>query len=965
MARIIEFEGRQIEVPDDATDDEVADILSAQPAAPPAVPENAAVPGGVPGGVPGAPAAPKQGLVDYIDDTAAIGLDSAVGGAADLLGLPVDLINNAPRLLNLLPGVDGVGPMSPKPFLGSESIEDLIGAPADLARAALGRDKLEPQDMTQRIVGRIGREVGATAVPVAGALGAAARTGVAGARELNPLARYFVEPAAVAPGALVGRETAYAVGAGGGAGIANEFAGNPQEGDNFWSDFLGSLGGAAITAGGLGALGAGRNAVGAIANKPGMMDNVAGEEVVDRIINNSTDMGAQFAETGRVDTTPLAARLRTPSRVEDAVPGYRANIGDRSGDPLLMTMVQNQDMRTPGAANTRRVGNEAAVTQRIGEVAPDGDPALFRSAVEAGRDARLAEVLSAEDEARAIFGEAVDAVQPRTPDATARGSLLRSGLQDAADAADRRVAEAFAPINEARIEVPIAPLAERFGRTVDDLPLNDRSRFLPAEANVPNRLIPAGPDGAPVPDANVPLREITSVRSGLADDIRTAGAQGNRQQARIARKFRDETDEFLDAVMPEDLRQKYDAARDLRRDFGDRFGRSGDAIAETLRRRDGGDYRLDDSAVAGRFNQPDQGNLNDLRALLREAGQDPRVRGALADEVLSDIQQRNLVDNPARLARYMEDRGVLLEQFPELRQRLNRARAASDYKKGVEAASTATQARLNTPGRSPEASYLKFDNEATVDAVRNLVSGPKPRESAKALIEAAGNTPEARANARSALWEAVKTKKMSAPGATGEQRWDYKNLKSFFDDPKVAAVADELWSDQPEHLANIKELFSALATSEGSIRTRAPGSSGTPQALSGKLDPSMSTTGIASRARSVSRNQLSPTIAIVDVASTWLRNRSKKVQGAAIDELASKAFNDPDLAAALLEKFNPADAGARIRMITQKFGLRLPQLANALDEDDDEISAVFEDEDEEVMTPRPGLQARVRPGNVN
>ncbi|RLP27888.1 hypothetical protein [Mesorhizobium sp. YM1C-6-2] len=914
--------------------DEIVRMRGAQPAAPAADSPAAAT---------AAPAAAQQddsswltsllGAADYADNTAAHMLDQGRGGVASVLGFPVDMVNAGL-------GLAGMG--SEHPFLGSEMIDDIIGAPATAARAVTGREEVVPQDAFQRIAGRVGREIGATAVPLGGSLLAAERMGADAVRRSGPLTRFFVEPAVANPAGLVGREAKYAVGSGLGAGIANEAAGNPQVGDNFWSDFLGSLGGVGLTAAGDNILSAFRNAYATATNKPALMDEVAGQEVVDRIINNSTDLGAQYADTGAVDTRTLADQLRQPSPVERAVPGYTANIGDRAQDPLLMTMVQNQDMLTPGAANTRRVGNETAVSDVMQAISPDGDPAQFRAALSANRDAQLAEAADAEEVARLIFGEAQQAAQPQLADATARGSTLRAGLQDSYDAANRQVQEAFAPINEADAQVPIQPLAERFGRTTGNLPLNDRQRFLPQEAGVPNQLLPVDDAGEVIADATVPLREITSTRSGLSDDIRTAEAAGNRQQARVARQFRDQTDTFLDEAMPPELREQYDTARATRRDVGDRFERPGTGIAGALQRREGGGYRIDDKAVASRFAQPDQGNLNDLNALLREAGTDPRVRGALADEVLSDIQTRGLAEKPEQLARYMEQRGVLLEQFPELRDRLTRLRAAGDYRGGVEAASAETQRRLTTPGRSAQASYLRYGDEATVDAVRNLTAGPSPRQATRELLEAAGNSPEARTNARAALWEVVKTKKFSAPNSAGETRWDYKNLRNFFDDPKVAAVADELWADDPEGLANIKELFGALAGAEGSIRTRAPNSSGTAQALSGKLDPSLTTTGIASRARSVSRHQLSPTIAVVDVVSTWLRNKSKKVQSRAIDELASAAFNNPELAADLLEKFNPADYATKRQMITQKYGLRGTQLFNWLDDDDELMDVINE-----------------------
>lgn len=49
--------------------------------------------------------------------------------AVSSVGLVVDAVNHAPRLVNVIPGVDGVGPISDRPFLGSTMIrESLTGA---------------------------------------------------------------------------------------------------------------------------------------------------------------------------------------------------------------------------------------------------------------------------------------------------------------------------------------------------------------------------------------------------------------------------------------------------------------------------------------------------------------------------------------------------------------------------------------------------------------------------------------------------------------------------------------------------------------------------------------------------------------------------------------------------------------------------------------------------------------------
>lgn len=938
--------------------------LGITPAAQPELPEDARDATGVPGGTPSPAQAPRSwrdaamDAADYADDTISIIMREGRRGLSHMVGAPVDLVNAGLRALGL--------PVSDTPFLGGNFNDAVIGAPATAAAAMTGgsAEGPVPQDAIQRVAGRVGREVGASLPLLGGSLALGARTTAEAARNAGPLTRMFVAPAATAPGELISREIGAATASGLGAGIANEAVGNPQSGDNFWSDFLGSLAGVGVAAIGDSIIGAGRNALAALRSDPRMMDDVAAQEVVDRIINNSTDMGRQFDQTGRVDAAPLARQLRSPSQVEQIVPGYTANIGDRTGDPQLMTLVQNQDALSPGAATARRIANERAIDAAIATATPTGDPAQFRAALEANRDAQIAEALDAEELARAIFGEAEQAVQPSMREATARGSSLRSGLQAAADANSARVSEAFRPIKEAAVEVPIAPLAERFGAVTEDLPLNDRTRFMPSEASVPKRLLPPEPD-APVPtglldasgnpitrapapvDGRVPLREVTSTRSGLSDDIRAARAARQNQAARVATQYRDEIDEYMDAILPPQLRSQYETARKMRFDHGERFERPGTGIGETLRPREGGGYALDDSAVPGRFAQPDQGNLNDLRALLREAGSDPRVRNSLADEVLADVQTRGLIERPQQLQRYMDERQVLLGEFPELRDQLQRAGVAKEYLTDIEKASAATQKRLTTPGRLAQANYLKYGDEATVDAVRNLTSGPKPREATKELLEAAGGTAEARQNARAALWEVVKTKKFSAPNAAGGERWSPRKLKEMFDDPKIAAVAEELWSDDPKQLADVKELFAALAGAEGSVRTRAPNTSGTPQALTGKFDPALSITSLASRARSVQRGFMSPSIALVDVAATWLRRRSVQVQARAIDTLASAAFNNPDMAADLLERFNPADYAAKRAMISQKYGVRATQVLNLLDEiihEDETIDAVTGDE---------------------
>lgn len=912
-------------------------------------------------------AAPEPSLLR----TAGYAMQEGRKGITGLLGAPVDLINQSPRLMNLLPGVEGVQPFMQNPPLGSQNWEYM----ATFGGAA---EPIQPAGAVDRIIGRTAYELGATALPLTGALaygpvvGAnaarrmataapsiAAPSAIPGVQALDQTARYAgnavrnltgsaLETAAVAPGRLAGKEVASGTAAGLGAGVANEIAGNPQTGDNFGSDFAGSLAGVGTVGATNAVLGAGKRLAAGALGRPEWMGDVAGQAVAERIMNNSTLMADRALSSGSLDTGPLSRQLRTPSPIEQVIPGYQANIGDRTLDPRLQTFAYNQDALSPGAANARRTANETIVNERMGQLAPTGTPGQFRADIQQSVDQRLAEANAGTAAAQQSYDAANQAVIPVLPNDTARGTTMRSAVQDAYDAENARVNGLWAPINQSQQQVDIAPLAQRYQQADDALSMNEYQRFRPAEADLPQQLVqPATPpqptglldaQGNPIirpgqpPQGTVPLNEVAGIRSGLTDDTRALRASGRRNEARVVDQYRQQLDDFAEGAIPQDLRDQYQTARQGTYDLNERFNRPGTAMRRTLETREGGGYRLDDNAVTSQFNQPDRGNLNDFRALMREAGQDPRARTALADDIRADVQRRRLNENPANLNRYLAERGVVLDEFPELRSQLEQVSRTRLQATETERAAAELNRDLTTPGRSPEASYLRYGNERVIDAVRTVINAPSPREAARTLLEAAGDTPTARQNARAAFWEVVGTNRYRAPGMTGNDRWDGKKLRALLDDPKSSAVMQEMWSDAPDQLRDIRQVFDALATSEGSLRARAPNSSGTAQALNGKFDPAMSSTAVASRLRSVNRGQLSPSIAAVDLVSTWLRNRSKQVQARAIEGLTADVVNNPGLAADLLDKYNPADYAAKRRMIFQKYGVRATQALNLLDE---------------------------------
>jgi hypothetical protein len=963
--RIINFEGRRIRVPVDATDAEVSQILSSSaPAAP-------AAPGSPEGAAPVYPPTPppKQSLGDYAAETGAIGLREGRRGLATLLGAPVDLTNAimgaflpqtvtpgtvqqdqaaAQAATSAAPGspegmvpvypprpVSQGAPVSKMPFMGSEMIDAILGSPNRAIAAATGMDPNrasegpQPRDAFQRVVGRIGKEMGSSVLPLFGAIAGGARVGAQGARVMQNqgvgsgiLGKMF-EAGAVNPAGLAGRETAYAGAAGLGAGLANEYAGNPQNGDNFWSDFLGSLAGVvgANVAGGIakGGVGVGR----AVMGKEAFRTNVAEQAVAEDVMANSARLQQQYAQRGSpslVDTTDLVRDLRRPSAAEEAIPGFRANIADRAQDPALDTFAQNREGLAPGAARNRRIANKDAIDDRMTQMDPSGDPAQFRAALETNRASRIAAADETVQQAQSRFDEAVRAIEPVNANPEARGAVIRSGVDNAERAARNVEQAAYRDFNGA---VEPAPVAEAFQRVADNIP----QAYRPLVADIQDALsIPSNATGP------LDMREVVALRSRLTTAQRNAGSgpQPDSNRARVIGDFVDALDDATARGLPAESLSRWEQARAISRDVNERFNRPNDPLAAVISRREG---RPDvpDSGVGQRFVQPDRGQASNINRVLAETdltSQGAPVFGALQDELRADALRRGVTKKPENADSFVRDYSTAADRLG-VRSDIEQVGQTGRVAREAERVADTTRRDLTTPARSPEAKYLQYGDEATVDAVRAVTTSPTAREDMRRLIESAGGTPEARKNARAALWEVVKTQRND--GKTGPE-WSGRKLRAMFDDPKTLAAAKEAWADDPEDLANIRKVLDALAKSERSTGSQVPGTSGTGGQL---LSSGFDARSISSSIRSVNQGRSSPMSEFLYQAQGKLRQMSAKAQKGAIDDLTNKVINNPGLAADLLEKYNPVDFAAKGRMISQKYGLRTSAFFNALDEDND------------------------------
>ena len=884
-----------------------------------------------------APAAPAAGQAedagfwswagDMATDVAGSAARGLRKGVSNMAGAPVELVNASPMLGNLLPGEQGMTPMSDSPVGGAQWFDELLRGGVGGVSEPIVPD-YQPQTLPGRIASRVGEEVGAAAVPIAGAAGKAAsltadaaRTSVPAidaARRMNPVARTLVEPMLVNPGRTLRREGAYAAAAGTGAQAANEMVTQDGEG-TWWSDLLGSAAGmtALGTASAVGGLG--RHVAGAVRGDTSMMEDVAGQIVSSRIIDNSSEMQAAYSQGGRVAVNPdqLARRLESPSRAELAFPGYKADIADRAQDPGISVLAYNTNTVLPGAAAARRNANAEVVDDWFTTNAPEGNASELRAALERGAQERIGAASDEAAGASRAFDSALSDITPQRGPVD-RGYAIRAGLAARADADKTAIADMYGQI-DGTLPIDAAALRQRMDALTENLPLNDRLRFRPAEADVPAQL----PDQAPVSEA-------MSIRSGLSSDIRSTD---NPQQRRIAGQYLDEVDEYIRSALPEDQRALMDQAKAARLDYGRRFEDRG-AVPEIMRETGRGQYSMPNEIVAGRVTS----GPTDYQAVMREAGSDPAARRAVADQIRDEALQANAIRSPEALARFVQDRNFALQDFPEVRNALERAGTSRQTMEAAQATAKQVERNLAPGGPSAAGQYLKYDDTGTRQAIKTAWNAAQPERAIRDLLDVAGDTPATRAAAKAALWEEVKgVGQLSARTETGDDgvtRWSGRKLQQRLNDPRFARTAEILWEDNPEHLSNVRAAADALAGAEGSLRAKAPGSSGTAQALSGKYDASMSTASIASRMRSVNRGQLSPTIAVVDVLSTFLRNRAGRVQAKAIDEMMARAINDPDFAAALLRKHNPADEAAMKRAFLGKFGVRVPTVANILAGDD-------------------------------
>lgn len=931
---------------------------------------------------PAAPA-PTEQPSRFSQAASAVGRGAAIAGqglargVTMLAGAPVDLVNASPMLGNLLPGEQGFKPISENPIGGSQSLWSAVTAPRDAVQAATGVPvgDMEPEGSVERIIERLSEEVGAAAVPVAGVMGAAARTGVQGARQMQTSARpitrtagRMVESAAVNPAAFARKEAYYASGAGLGAGGARELASDGDESTTTRAEavaeLVGALGGVGAAAGGHYASQGAKDVFAALFNPEKFATQAARSEAASAL---GTAGGAQAAPSGALDTSALSDQIASGPRISDTVPGWQDLTADVSRNPGIASLEYSRQAGDgAGLFNTRRSDNQNAANEAMNEAKPDATPGQFSAPARQRRDDIAKEAddvfTRMEDELDTTAGR----LRPAMP-SEARGQTIRGSLEDALDGARQTEREAWSQV---RGEVDPAPLAAAFDEVYGGLTQSERRIVDSARGAIdtPNGLVPEqgpdeivsavlGPDGQPfrrpAPEVSemTDLSEVTSLRSEFTSAARVAEAAGDSNKARILSRFVDKIDGFLDGA-PEIAGPLADA-RNVSRDLNDRFTRRPGAIGDTLATTGSGGRAVPDAAVAPRFVQPDTGETVSLDKLLRETKDDEAVRASIADQILADVERQGLVAKPDALERYLGQYSRAFEKFPALKAEYGNAAALKRKVDAAEQGVKDVQRTLFDPGSgNAVAKYLQYGDERAKDAMKTVVNAKDPTAAADELLSFVGDAPQAVQGARAAFWDVLEEKAKSTGVSTrtggGEQAWRFQSLKNFLDDPKTSAVIERLYKDDPQHLAHLREMADTLAGANFGTTGKAANASGTGQALggSGRLGSVLpSAESLSSRGFAVKRGQVSPQFAAFNILSVMARKLNRSTYADQIGRVLDEALLDPDAAATLLRDFNPANVAALARTAKGWGIAQLPTLIDALEgelpgEDNDMMEAV-------------------------
>lgn len=310
-----------------------------------------------------------QGVMPYVNNA----LGSVARGMTQVVETPYNIVNNAPRLLNLLPGDQGMGKFSEMgaktggpvgnlfASMGEDPLIDAVASDKYLGNDVGGIKKPNPNyPMTSNIAEAFGS--GVTGMGMAGL--AAKTPGIAG-----KFAQWMSAPVQAAPKAAVAGELASAAGGETGRVIAEKNDMGPVA--TFFAQLLGSLGPGALAY-------SGPAAVGKLFSREGGADTLAAMERqgVRPSVGMTGGKSAAQLESGAsaipfFSTVPENVRTQQFNQFDDALTGAAGKMRPAGTGPMTNQMDLSQQVYdiAEGGAKRMRGGfgqREEALMKAVG-----------------------------------------------------------------------------------------------------------------------------------------------------------------------------------------------------------------------------------------------------------------------------------------------------------------------------------------------------------------------------------------------------------------------------------------------------------------------------------------------------------------------------------------------------------------------------------------------------------------------
>lgn len=823
---------------------------------------------------------------EFVEDEEPSAMDYAQGffgginrGIPKLAGLPVELANAA---------LSTIGLDSKKPFMGREFIADAMGGAAEELGAPRDEFYSEgPDNQAGRIISRVGEEIGMAALPSAVILRAGSRAAQAGGSAAQSLWNRFFAPIGNSPGRASAGEAVATVGAGTGAGIAQE-----TDPGNAAAEAIGQV------AGGLAPSAIANSSVGLAVRSANKARQFLSPEEQSR-------RGAEAARQalGEEMTADARAGLALSEQLRKDMPGFNPTLAEASGSPALIATQRALEQKASAAdldqIVKRRFDSESAIARYAEGIAPKGEPVpdfvvdTANRRVQALRNAVAAQSAGIGQE-RSAVAEAI----PSVPDRADAGVQIRDALRGERSATQSRMSELASELGIANADVTVEfqkaadTLAKEFtpGSIFADMQnvpsvvnvIRQAGRSSPVETGLLDEA------GRPVVRTRAPERitfqDLKTLRERVSDDLLDAMSAANpsRMKVRSLTMLKGRVDGLIDDLTRSadpDLAARYKQFRDAYfTDYIQRFERG---AAFKIRQRDGrGFYRTPDERVAetffamGRTSHADQFN-----AVFRGNAKANAALESVALDSLRDYAVREGVIAPQRFEQWKRLHSGVLKKFPDIEAKLAKIENADGVLVSRQAQLTQRAQQIEDQALTRELRAYGRASKASQDVIEAAIREPRKMAQLTSVLK---RDPEALNGLRRHIWD--RTTDGKAQDILSFVERNEAGLKMLFRQPHLKAIKD---------IAAARLMLERVPVPSGSAYQARPLEA--VEKLIGQGVPQLSSRVFALQSGRVQKGYL-----YIDTLVRGLRGRAQT----SADDAFRAALYDPEVAKAMLEAIN-------------------------------------------------------------